>query len=176
MHPIANCLHLYAQWKTFNLLFGKNIFAFRGAGMDGGLIFIALAIVAAAGIWADSRREQQQHETLRLLIEKTGEADEEKINALFRPKHGGFLHREHSGKGYRFLRVLGSIVMFVASAGIIIMLIARLFPLIDMPPLEMIFLWVWVFVLGAGIFFSSRFTAPPKSDNGHRSGNLSKDE
>ena len=47
--------------------------------------WIALAAVLVAGGWWKSRSEAQKHETIRRIIEKTGQVDESKLKELFEP-------------------------------------------------------------------------------------------
>ena len=47
--------------------------------------WIALAAVLISGGWFKSRSEATKHETIRRIIEKTGEVDEVKLRALFEP-------------------------------------------------------------------------------------------
>jgi hypothetical protein len=80
------------------------------AGALGFWIFLAAIIVVLS--WSESRREAEKHETLRRIIEKTGEIDEARLKELFRPASRRGI--KPPGEGYRALRVLGTIVMFTA--------------------------------------------------------------
>lgn len=53
--------------------------------MGAAAFWIALGAVLIAGGWWKSRSEALKHETIRRIIEKTGEIDELKLKALFEP-------------------------------------------------------------------------------------------
>src|SRR4029450_7792781 len=55
-----------------------------------------------------------KHETLRRIIEMTGQVDEKQLKALFQPATPGWFDNPTPGTAYRALRVLGTIVMSVA--------------------------------------------------------------
>lgn len=54
--------------------------------------WIMIAAIVVAGDWLRARREALKHETLRLIIEKTGHVDEAQLKALFQPPTPGWLH------------------------------------------------------------------------------------
>lgn len=135
-------------------------------GALGFWIFIASMIVA--GIWSSSRREAEKHETLRRIVEKTGVIDEAKLKELFSPAKDG---KSSAGGGYRALRITGTIVMFIGAVpaifGTVALIVRTMGPLSEsgLPPpafvLGALLISACIVVLGAGVFFSSRFAEPP---------------
>jgi hypothetical protein len=133
---------------------------------DGGFwIFIAALVVA--GIWADSRKKSDQHETLRRIVEKTGTIDEAKLKAVFANEDG---FETKPGYAYRGLRIFGTIVLFIgagiAAFFLIAALLGKIFGLthmfVDVTGLMIgLAVAVGVAVVGLGLFFSSRFATPP---------------
>lgn len=142
--------------------------------MGAAAFWIALAAVIIASGWFRSRSEAQKHETLRRIIEKTGHVDEMQMRALFQPPAPHIPDHVWGrppapGSGYRTLRVLGSIVLFVAiglaTLFTVLMLAggARRDAIIGCAVASLVALF------GAGLFFSSRFLArPPPSGQSER--------
>jgi len=90
--------------------------------MDAGVafwIFLAVIIIGGiiAGNWRNKHIESMKHETLRLIIEKDLKLDDKHLAELFKPNTSPS-HEWDSmnkpGDTYRVLRVLGTIMMFVA--------------------------------------------------------------
>lgn len=133
------------------------------SGFDAGAaafwIFIAAAVVMNR--WSESRKESEKHETLRRIFEKTGTVDETRLKELFNPAllpqwQGG-------GDAYRGLRIGGTIVMFIAAGLATVFLILSQTGTVDHES-GMIGLAIasGIAVLGAGLFFASRFAPPPE--------------
>ena len=125
-------------------------------GALGFWVFIAAVVVG--GMWKETRQKAERHETLRRIVEKTGTIDEAKLKELFDEKTSD---EWRAGSGYRALRVSGTILMFIG-AGIATFF---LIPTLIGKPIE----WWYgglsvaagVAMVGAGMFFSSRFAEPP---------------
>ncbi len=162
------------------------------AGIDVGAaafwLFIGAAVVVTS--WAKSRREAEKHETLRRIMEKTGAIDEARLKELFAPEPPSqWLHPppRPPGSAYRTLRVTGTIVMFFAAGlAAFSLILARTGEDVIPPPRR-----TWepqpimtiakerqdsgsiglaiasgIALLGAGLFFCSRFTEPPPPRDG----------
>jgi len=150
------------------------------AGALGFWIFIA--VIVAAAIWAESRKNSERHETLRRIMEKTGMVDEAQLKLLFRQAAPS---SDKPGDGYRALRVSGTIVLFIA-VGIAAATLSRglappepqTSPTLTLPdgrtipktyfvpkapytPIPGLAAAGLVALFGAGLFFSSRFLEPP---------------
>lgn len=130
-------------------------------GGFGGLslgFWIFLAAIIVASIWSGARQRSEKHETLRRIVEKTGTVDEARLRELFREDSDG---EAKPGFGYRFLRISGTIVMFVG-AGIAMFF---LIPTLIGRPVEWWFgglaISAGVAMTGLGLFFASRFAEPP---------------
>jgi hypothetical protein len=125
-----------------------------------------VAIIVVASHWFRVRSESLKHETLRQIIEKTGQVQDGQLKALIQSGTPGWLRDPPPGAGYRALRVLGTIVIFVALG------------------LTVFFSILWmtgparhdtamigyastsvVAMVGAGFFYSSRFLPPPSDRN-----------
>jgi len=132
--------------------------------------WITIAIIVLASHWFRIRSETLKHETLRLLIEKTGQIGDSQLEALVQSPTPGWLRNPSPGSGYRALRVLGTIVISVALGLIVFFSILWLSSparhdtaLVGYTSSSVIAL------VGIGLFFSSRFLpAPPPSDTGLR--------
>jgi hypothetical protein len=134
-------------------------------GALGFWIFIAAMVVSSA--WAKSRREAEKHETLRRIVEKTGVIDEAKLKELFTEPPP---EQTKPGYGYRALRIVGTVVLFVgaglATFILIAVLLAKMFGatrmLDDVTGLTaMLGVSAGIAMLGLGLFLSSRFAEPP---------------
>jgi hypothetical protein len=136
-------------------------------GALGFWIFLAAAVVG--GMWVDARKKAEKHETLRRIVEKTGTIDEAKLKELFSEKPAA---EPKPGSGYRALRVLGTIVMFVAAAiltffGVVavsLLLVDGGRPMAPGDKIGVILAFavpVAIAVAGWGLFYSSRFAEPP---------------
>jgi hypothetical protein len=133
---------------------------------DGGFwIFIAALVVA--GIWSDSRKKSDQHETLRRIVEKTGTIDEARLKAVFADENWP---EAKPGYAYRGLRISGTIVLFVGAGIAVFFLVAALLGKVfglthmftDITGLMVgLAVAAGVAVVGAGLFLSSRFATPP---------------
>jgi hypothetical protein len=126
-----------------------------------------IAAIVIAGDWLRARREALKHETLRQIIEKTGQIDQAQLQALFQPPTPGWLREPPPGSGYRTLRVIGTIVLSVALGLTVFFTVlllsspARYYAMIGFACASAIA------VVGMGFFFASRFLpAPPPSDRG----------
>jgi hypothetical protein len=119
-------------------------------------IFIAAIIVAST--WASSRRKAEEHETLRRIVEKTGEIDEARLKELFKEDPSD---ESAPGYAYRGLRIGGTIIMFLGAGVATFFLI----PTLIGHPID----WWYggmsvaagITMLGLGLFCSSRFATPP---------------
>jgi hypothetical protein len=130
--------------------------------------WIMIAAIVIAGDWLRARREALKHETLRQIIEKTGNVDEAQLKALFQPPTPGWLREPPLGSGYRTLRVLGTIVISMALGLTLFFSILWLSSparhdsaLIGFASTSVVAL------IGMGLFVASRFLPPPpRSDRG----------
>jgi hypothetical protein len=140
--------------------------------------WIATAAVIIMIGWFKTKGDAEKHQTFRTIVEKTGTVDEAQLRMLFDPPNA--LQRVNAlggpprGGNYRALRVLGTIVMFVAGglmlfAGVLLGVMpagaseaARSGP----APAIAMAMAVFVFVVGAGLFFSARFVEKPRELSG----------
>jgi hypothetical protein len=135
--------------------------------MEVAAFWIGLAAVIVAFRWFRSRMEAQKHQTFRTIVEKTGTVDEAQLRLLIAPKPW------ESGRGdsYRFLRGLGAILIFVGGGGLLfggILLLGVIFapsPAGNDGPGIFMSLGFAALVLGAGVFYSSRFAEKPAGEN-----------
>lgn len=136
-------------------------------GSLGFWLFIAAIVVG--GYWRDARQKAEKHETLRRILEKTGTIDEAALKELFTERPS---QEWKPGSGYRALRVMGTIVMFIAAAILVFFsLFAALAFLFGQPPtgpsndvagiLAIFSAPAGIAMVGYGLFFSSRFAEPP---------------
>jgi hypothetical protein len=128
-------------------------------------IFIAAMVIAST--WQKSREKAEKHETLRRIVEKTGTIDEAKLKELFSEAPAA---QSKPGYGYRFARVVGTIIMFIGAGIAAFYLIfaglgmvfgaTRMFDhIFDL--VAALAVSAGIAILGLGIFFSSRFCEPP---------------
>jgi hypothetical protein len=131
-------------------------------------IFIGLAVWAST--WAKSRREAEKHETLRRIIEKTGTVDETKLKELFAPAVTPEWMKpppRRPGGGFRALRVIGTIFMFIATGLALCFAVAGSLGVMPRPQMIVALSITCIpAMLGAGFFFSSRFCELP-ADRGN---------
>ena len=129
--------------------------------MGAAAFWISLAAFLIAAMYFRSRSEANKHQTLRQIIERTGQVDERQLKVLFEPPPNAFTRIPPPGGGYRALRVFGALLMFIA-AGLYIFF--TLFALTN---------GRWnlagigygaasiVLLVGAGLTFTARFLPPP---------------
>ncbi len=111
-----------------------------------------------------------RHETMRLLIEKNQNLDEEQLKELLSPCPNPTpfwvmqsLHKP--GDAYKGLRAFGSIIMFIALGLCIAAVWVGSLRGTHDPTVVGIGIAVPIVALvGAGLFFASRFAAKPLSD------------
>jgi hypothetical protein len=144
--------------------------------------WIAIAAVVVAVIWTRSRSEQLKHETIRQIIDKTGQIDEEQLRKLFQYRDEGridvWAHLPDPGFGYRALRILGVLTLFAAAG-----LAAFAGIMIGGSQLHEDFeefrrfaddLWpafpsaIALAIFGCGIFYCSRFLPRPSANGSAR--------
>lgn len=131
--------------------------------------WIMFAAIVIAGHWFRVRSEALRHETLRQIIEKTGQVDEAQLKALIQSPTPGWLREPPPGSGYRTLRVFGTIVMSVALGLTVFFSILYLSSTERQDNAMIGFASAGVIaVVGMGLFFASRFLPPPPSDRGDR--------
>ena len=124
-------------------------------GALGFWMFVAALVVA--GIWKEARQQAEKHETLRRLVEKTGTIDEARLKELFSAAPG---EETRPGGGYRALRIIGTILMFLAPGlAIIFVTIGIMFG--DRQAFAALAIAAATALVGLGVFFSSRFAEPP---------------
>ena len=83
--------------------------------------WIFIAAIVVGGMWKESRQNAEKHETLRRIVEKTGEIDEAKLKELFSEAPS---EESKPGYGYRAARVTGTIVFFIGAGIATFILIA----------------------------------------------------
>ena len=142
--------------------------------MDAAAFWIAIALIIVALILVRSRSEQLKHETIRRIVEKTGQVDEEQLRKLFQTHNHGQNHSwaqvPEPGYGYRALRILGVLTLVAAAslaafAGVMITTAPSLggaegvrfaddlWPLFPLA--------VGIAIFGCGLFYCSRFLPKP---------------
>jgi len=124
-------------------------------GALGFWIFIGAIVVA--GIWEKSRREAERHETLRRIVEKTGEIDEAKLKELFSTEPA---EQSKPGGGYRALRITGTIIMFLG-AGLALVFATLGLVMGEREAFGALAIAACTTLVGWGVFYSSRFAEPP---------------
>ena len=87
--------------------------------MGAAAFWISLAAFLIAAMYFRSRSEATKHETLRQIVEKTGQVDERQLKALFEPPPNAFTRVPPPGGGYRAMRIFGLLLLFIA-AGLLI--------------------------------------------------------
>jgi hypothetical protein len=87
--------------------------------MGAAAFWISLAAFLIAAMYFRSRNEAAKHETIRQIVEKTGQVDERHLKALFEPSPNAFTRVPAPGGGYRAMRIFGLLLMFIA-AGLVI--------------------------------------------------------
>jgi hypothetical protein len=138
--------------------------------MAAAAFWIGLAAFLIAAGYFKVRGEALRHETLRRVIEKTGEVDEERLRELLQPPPPPDPSKNPwmtaSGDSYRFLRGFGLVVL-AAAIGLVLF-----FTIVDhggaIDP-EDVFIGYGVASLiamvGLGIFLSSRYCEkPPRTE------------
>jgi len=126
--------------------------------------WIAVGSMVVAGGYFRFRSEQAKHETVRRIVEKTGQIEETQFKALFTPPPNPWLPSgpRRVGGGYRALRVLGTLVMFIA-AGVAVFF--TIFSHTGVQHWDAVLIGYAsasvVFLVGAGLFFCSRFVPKP---------------
>ncbi len=164
--------------------------------MGAAAFWIALAAVLITGGWWKSRSEAMKHETIRRIIERTGEVDEVKLKALFEPpvnpwvsarvemlreilakgdRVDGAVVKEllqpppspwadqsQQGDGYKALRIIGTITLFIA-LGLLICFSVLYQGNAEQQADAFIGFGVAsvIAVAGAGLFYASRFCDLP---------------
>jgi hypothetical protein len=77
--------------------------------------WIAVAAVIIAMGWFKSRNDAEKHETLRRIVEKTGQIEETQFKALFQEPNPIWQPKPAKpGAAYRTMRILGTLLLCVA--------------------------------------------------------------
>jgi hypothetical protein len=130
--------------------------------------FVAAAVVG--GIWKKKHSEALRHETVRLLIEKGQKIDEAQMKELLNPTPTPSpwtmpQPKNEVGKAYWSLRVFGTIILFIAvGLGIMCLWRGLMLGFHDMSVVDIGTGVPMVAVIGAGLFFSSRFVPKPPAE------------
>lgn len=135
---------------------------FHGVGDWGaGAFWLFLGAATLAGAWEKNRKNTERHETLRRIIEKTGNVDEAKLRELFNPSGPDWMITR-PGEAYRGMRIGGAVVMGLSAA------LAFVFTTLgysDVIPRKAFVIGLAiagaVAIFGVGLFYSSRFAEPP---------------
>lgn len=146
--------------------------------MDVAGFWIAIAAIVVAVIWTRSRSEQLKHETIRRIVDKTGQIDEEQLRKLFQYRDEGqkdvWAHLPDPGFGYRALRILGVLILFAAAglaafAGIMIAVAPHIAGFPDVADIWPVFpVSIGLAIFGCGLFYSSRFLPKPLPEGSTR--------
>jgi hypothetical protein len=138
-----------------------------GFGLPALGFWIFVGAIVVASIWSSARHKAEKHETLRRIVEKTGTIDEARWKELFKEAPSD---APKPGSGYRFARVMGTIIMFGAAAIAAFYWIvvgfgkvlgyARMFEGGE-SFIAFFAIPAGVAIFGLGVFFSSRFCEPP---------------
>lgn len=130
--------------------------------------WIMFAGIVIAGHWFRVRSEALRHETLRQIIERTGQIDETQLKAFIQPPTPGWFREPAPGTGYRALRVLGTVVMAVALGLTVFFSIYYLSsPARHDSALLGFASASLIAMIGIGFFYASRFLAPPSDRRDH---------
>jgi hypothetical protein len=126
--------------------------------------WLAVGAMVIAGGYFRFRSNEAKHETLRRIVEKTGQIDESQFKALFEPPPNPWLAPRPGpvGSTYRALRVLGTLVMFIALS---VAAFFTIFALTGSHRGDVVLIGYAsasvVLLVGAGLFFCSRFVLNP---------------
>lgn len=142
--------------------------------MGAAAFWIALGAVLIAGGWFRSRSEEMKHETIRRIVEKSGEVDEAQLKALFQPPvphwpNHPWVREPLPGAGYRKLRIIGTLGIFAAfGLGAFAGVMSRFD--FGSPHESFILLAIasLIAVVGIGFFVASRFLPKPLPDGDSR--------
>jgi hypothetical protein len=130
--------------------------------------WIFLAAVVIVINWKSKHREAMKYEMVRFLIEKNQKLDEKQVAELLNPPPPPvpewLVHKP--GYGYRGLRATGTVILFFA-LGLALLALGRgvMLGLHDRSVLDISTAVPMVAMLGAGLFFASRFCSRPISEN-----------
>jgi hypothetical protein len=133
--------------------------------------WLFLAAIIIGGMWRKKHSEALRHETLRLLIEKGQKIDEAQMREFLNPpppipSPWTMPPKKKIGDVYRSLRVFGTIILFIAlGLGIMCLWRGLMLGFHDRSVVEIGTGIPMVAVLGAGLFFSSRFVPKPPSES-----------
>lgn len=85
-------------------------------GIGPAAFWIAIAAIVISWGYFRSRSEAAKHETLRHIVEKTGQVEESQFRALFPPSPESLWTPRSAppGTGYRAMRVIGTVIVYVA--------------------------------------------------------------
>ena len=83
--------------------------------MGAAAFWIGLAAFLIAAMYFRSRSEAVKHQTLRQIVEKTGQVDERQLKSLFEPPPNAFTRVPPPGGGYRAMRIFGLLLLFIAA-------------------------------------------------------------
>lgn len=123
--------------------------------------WLAVAAVVIATAWFKSRSDAEKHETLRRIVEKTGQIDEAQLKALFDAPNALLQPRPpEPGDTYRGLRVAGTVVCSAAVGLAILFLVLY----VDGRHDAIIGIGVagLVAMVGIGLHLSTRFVTRPR--------------
>ena len=133
--------------------------------MGAAAFWIALAAVLIAGSYFRLRKETLQHETIRQIVDKTGQVDEDKLKELFQPPVRFVPRPEHMiappGTGFRIMRVFGTLAVAVG-AGVAIAFAILYHMGMEVDVSMMGFAWASIVgATGVGLFAASLFLPRP---------------
>jgi hypothetical protein len=144
--------------------------------MEVAAFWIGLAAVIIAGGWYKSRIEAQKHQTFRTIVEKTGNVDEAQLRLLIAPPRPNPWESSR-GDSYRFLRGVGAVLIFLGGGGLMFggaLLLAFVFAPSQTGSGDGIGIFMALgfaaLILGAGLFYSSRFAEKPAESERPRAG------
>jgi len=136
--------------------------------MGAAAFWVFLAAVVIAINWRNKHRETMKYEMVRFLIEKNEKLDEKQISELLNPPPPPapewLVHKP--GYAYRGLRATGAVILFLA-LGLALLALWRgiMLGMHDRSVLNVSTAVPILAMLGAGLFFASRFCSPPISEN-----------
>ncbi len=135
--------------------------------------WIFLTAVVVASIWKKKHVEAMRHETVRLMIEKNQRVDDSQLAKILNPdppKPPEWMGLQSKpgrpGDAYRALRIIGTLLLFVA-LGLLIVAVWRgmILGMAEESVLGIATGIPIIAMLGAGFFAASRYVALPPDEN-----------
>jgi hypothetical protein len=125
------------------------------------VFWLATAAVIIVATLNSRRNVELKHETIRAMLEKGEKVDESVLQTLLKPNDPYKTMGGKPGDGYRAMRVIGTLLLFLAPGLALLLILAGYSQNNHTPQVVGIGVGSLIALVGAGLHFATRYVDRP---------------